>query len=95
MLLYSEFWRQILEEKTIIRLLSQYYASDILYIPQRLAGEKLPQALYNFYDDLLNELRSSLTANEKDETFSQATNVTAKTKKVKKRRGSSAISSLE
>lgn len=49
------YFRQIIEEERLLQALCQYYSSDDLYIPPRLPGNPLPNALEKFYNDLVKE----------------------------------------
>lgn len=56
------------QEERIIRVLSEYYSSNDLYIPPRFPGAELPTAFYNFYDDILRELVLDMARHEETET---------------------------
>lgn len=51
----------------ILRLLTQHYQLDDLYIPPREVGRGLPEVIINFYHNLVEQVREALVKEEKEE----------------------------
>lgn len=48
----------------MIRLLIKQFYLDNIYIPPRLAGDKLPEAIFQYYQDLTEKARERLLQEE-------------------------------